>query len=301
MLKYFYSNVINFVKGNKILSRIALFLIPDWYFVLSTPFIGKFRIRLRRNRSFWLRDPLSLEKYPLSVLKIIVKPGDVVWDVGANIGLYSRWFITKLGAIKVFAFEPMSENLPDLYYNLKIGNILDKVTVCPFAISENDGQVEFQVDNIQSASGAIDSVYNGKASRARSAIGLEPVTEIVNTRCIDSIVQEKAVLKPDVIKVDIEGAELMLLLGGKKYFSENSPKLLIETHGLEVSKKCIEFLFDLGYFVAASVPSTVNPTGHQQIFPDYLLRMTDQYDAHFLVACKNLEDLPIHVNVNDYL
>ena len=66
------------------------------------------RIRLRRNRSFWLRDIYSLEWYPVAALQALVRPGDMVWDIGANIGLYSRLLANKFDAGNVVAFEPMS-------------------------------------------------------------------------------------------------------------------------------------------------------------------------------------------------
>ena len=63
--------------------------------VRRTPAIGLFRIRARRNRSFWLRDPLAQERFPLAALRALVRPGDVVYDVGANIGLYTRFFAAR--------------------------------------------------------------------------------------------------------------------------------------------------------------------------------------------------------------
>ena len=288
---------ISIIKKHKYLSIFCLYLIPDWHITINMPYIGKFRIRLRRNRSFWLRDPLQLEMYPLSVLKAIVRPGDVVWDVGANIGLYSRWLVNHLLVSKVIAFEPMTENLPELIYNLNLGNIGNNVFVFPWAISDIDGPIEFQVDNIQSASGAIDSICQGNPSRARSALGLKSITEKVSSRTIDSIINSGEVEIPDVLKIDIEGAEYLLLKGGESFFTKYSPLILIETHGLEVSKQCISFLFDHGYNVAACVPESKNSTRHQQIFLDYILTMNDQYDAHFLVASKNIKNLPITLNI----
>src|SRR5262245_8748721 len=76
----------------------ALKLLPDVPITIRIPGIGPFRIRARRNRSFWLRDPLANEGFPLAALRAVVRPGDVVYDVGANIGLYTRYCATVLGA-----------------------------------------------------------------------------------------------------------------------------------------------------------------------------------------------------------
>ena len=65
----------------------ALRLCPDIPIAITVPSIGPFRIRLRRHRSFWLRDPLTHDRFQLGALKCFVQPGSTVYDVGANIGL----------------------------------------------------------------------------------------------------------------------------------------------------------------------------------------------------------------------
>jgi hypothetical protein len=69
------------------LGRVALRCLPDIRVKILVKPIGDFYIRLRRNRSFWLRDPLTHERFPLGALRRLVGPGKVVYDVGANIGL----------------------------------------------------------------------------------------------------------------------------------------------------------------------------------------------------------------------
>ena len=251
---------VDWLRGHPTAARLALKCTPDVHWHLHIPEIGRLRIRLRRNRSLWLRrDPLRLERYPLAVLRAIVGHTDVVWDVGGNIGLYSRWLVTHLDVGHVCTFEPMSENLPELEYNIREGRISDRVTILPWALSDVDGEVEFQVDDIQSASGSVSSVTNGAASPARRAIGLPPKTEIVRSRTINSIIAAKSLPPPDVLKIDVEGAERLLLEGGRMFFDAASPRLLIETHGLEVSRECIDFLLNHDYFVAVCVDETVNP------------------------------------------
>ena len=133
--------------------------------------------------------PLTHEWYPLAALRAFVRPTDTVWDVGANLGLYARWLVTHLKARHVCSFEPMAENLPELRHNLALGKVTGQVTVVPWAISNVDGEVEFQVDDMQSASGAVNAVYEGKACRARAALGLPPKVEKVASRTIDSILK----------------------------------------------------------------------------------------------------------------
>jgi len=285
-------SVSSIVRRNQVIARTLLNCIPDWHVRITIPQIGKLRIRMRRNRSLWLRPPLTHEWYPLAALKAVMRPGDVVWDVGANLGLYARWFVTHLKAGKVCSFEPMSENLPELKYNLDLGGVSDKVQVLPWALSDVDGEVEFQVDDMQSASGAVNAVYEGGPSRARAALGLPPKIEKVTSRTIDSIMERGELPVPDVLKIDIEGAERMLLDGGAHFFASSPSCLLIETHGLDVSRRCLEFLFDRGFQVAACVRPERHPKRHMLLDRGFLDVMDDQYDAHFIVACKGGRAIP---------
>lgn len=284
--------VANVVRKHPALARFTLACVPDWRTHIAIPQIGKVRIRLRRNRSLWLRPPLELELYPLATLRAFVRPTDIVWDVGANLGIYARWLVAHLNARHVCSFEPMAENLPELRHNLALGKVTDRVTVVPWALSNVDCEVNFQVDDVQSASGAVNSVYNGEACRARAALGLPPKIERVKSRTIDSILTAGELPPPDVLKIDVEGAERMLLDGGEAFFRRASPRLLIETHGLGVSKQCLEFLFDHGYTVAARVPAHWHADGHMKLDRSVLGRMVDQYDAHFIAAAKRPEDVP---------
>src|SRR5262245_21361662 len=123
--------ILAFLRRHKLLSWITLNCVPDWHWKIQIPNIGRVRIRLSRNRSLWIRHPFTHEWYPLSALKALVHSTDVVWDVGANIGVYSRVFVQCLNAKHVYAFEPMSENLPELRYNLTLGGVENRVTILP--------------------------------------------------------------------------------------------------------------------------------------------------------------------------
>jgi FkbM family methyltransferase len=273
-------------------ARAALRCIPDAHRHIRIPEIGRLRIRLRRNRSLWLRPPLTHEWYPLAALRAFVRPADTVWDVGGNIGLYARWLATHLAARRVYTFEPMSENLDELDYNIRCGGVADRVTIVPWALSDADGEIEFQIDDVQGASGTISAVSGGAASAGRSALALPPKSEKVRSRTIDSIIGSGELPPPDVLKIDVEGAERMVLEGGRKFFASATPRLVVETHGIDVSRQCLAFLLDLGYTTAACVPEAVDSGRHMIVERSYLARMVDRYDAHFIMAAKDARSIP---------
>lgn len=284
------------LRGHPAWARAALRCIPDAHRHIRIPQIGRLRIRLRRNRSLWLRPPLAHEWYPLAALRAFVRPADTVWDVGGNIGLYARWLAAHLAARRVYTFEPMSDNLADLDYNIRIGGVADRVTIVPWALSDVDGEIEFQIDDMQGASGTISAVSGGGASAGRSALALPPKSEKVRSRTIDSILAGGELPPPDVLKIDVEGAERLVLEGGRTFFASAAPRLVVETHGVDVSRQCLEFLLDLGYTTAACVPEAVDLGRHMIVERSYLSRIVDPYDAHFIMAAKNARSIPARLD-----
>lgn len=288
----------SFIRQRSWLKKTALRVMPDWHVNRHIPGIGVMRIRIRRHRSFWLRHPLAHEWYPVGILKSFVRPGDVVWDVGANIGLLTRAIFSVARPGVVLAFEPMAENLEDLRHNLDLSGFSDRCKVVPWALGNRDGEVDFQVDDMQSATGALELVSGERAALGRSEAGLPALSERVVCRSLDSLLEHQEMPPPDVLKIDVEGAERLLLEGGVNYFDQASPRLLIETHGVRPIKECLEFLFSRGYHVCGCVPHSWHPSRHQRLYPEVIGRINDQYDVHFIAASKSATDLPAELDQN---
>src|SRR4030095_9043666 len=146
------------VREQPVLGRWALKCLPDCPLTVQIAPIGPFHIRLRRNRSFWLRHPLTHERFPLGALQRLVRPGVVVYDVGANIGLYARFITSVFGAGRVICFEPMTQNRELLERNLRASNCRERVSLLPYALSDIDGEEDLQVDDMMSGSAVLDRV-----------------------------------------------------------------------------------------------------------------------------------------------
>jgi FkbM family methyltransferase len=283
------SQISNRIRKSPRLARLALACMPDFHLKIRVPEIGLLRIRLKRDRYLWLRPPLANEWYPLAVLKAFVRPGDTVWDVGAHLGLYSRWLVQHLKAGEVCAFEPLLQNVPELEHNLALGKVGERVRILTWALAGEDGTAEFQMENVHSGMGAL---ANTRAEEESWAHGLAPVTQKVTTRSVDSILAKRDAPVPAVIKLDVEGAERQVLEGGREFFGGPSARLLIETHGLEVSRECLKFLFETGHTVAACVPESWNAGRHMILTKESISRVQDQYDVHFICAAKRAGDIP---------
>jgi len=283
------------LRTRPVLGRWALHAIPDIPWTLTVEGIGPLRLRLRRNRSLWLRTPLESESFPFAMLRSLVRPGDVVYDVGANLGLYARYLVSTLHAGRVVSFEPVADNRALLAANLRLGGIEDRVTVMPMALGDEDGEAEFQVDDMQSASGTLSKVTGGAACVGRQNLGLGPLTARVPVRRLDTLMAERdrnGLPLPDVIKIDVEGAEGLLLRGAADLLREHRPRLLVELHGVGCIRDVLPFLDEIGYACAGKVSPRFSPGGYLRVDSSLLPRIEDMYDIHFLVAVRDPAELP---------
>ncbi len=230
------------------LARFALQCVPDVPFKITIDPIGPFYIRLRRHRSFWLRDPLTHERVVFGALQRLVRPGDVVYDVGANVGLYARFLVQAFGASKVFAFEPMRTNIELLEKNIALEPAAaGRVSVITFALGDSDGEELLQVDDVMSASASLDKVRQGRPAEGREMLGLPPVTEKVVVKRLDTVLEQQSLAPPNLIKVDIEGAELMFLHGAARTLAKHKPRLIMEMHATPTTRSVLEILERHGY------------------------------------------------------
>lgn len=149
-----------------------------------------------------------------------IRPGDIVWDVGANVGLYSKKFSDITGSSgKVFAYEPSLANLQRL--NKTVAS-LGNVTVVPVALGEREGVVVFEQGN--------DPL--GATSRIVDKADRESERQVeIQLSSGDHLVSSGAVAMPNVIKIDTEGFELDVLLGLRQTLRQKNLRMLcIEMH-----------------------------------------------------------------------
>jgi FkbM family methyltransferase len=278
------------IRSTPWLGRLVLKSIPDVRWKIEIEPVGKFAIRLRQHRMFWLRPPLVHEGFMLGSLQRLLHEGDVVYDIGANIGLYCRFMIQVFKASHVYAFEPMQNNCAMIAENLKLAGCSDRVTIVSSAIGDEDGTTEFQVDSLTSNSGALNTVTQGKASASHSQYGLPATVATVRAARLDTLCETPGFRKPDLIKLDVEGAEAMALEGARRMLQQHQPRLAIELHGAAVARQVLEFLWSLhyhcfGYLEAGGVST------YKEIVPEDLKSIAELYSLHFVVASTRAADL----------
>jgi FkbM family methyltransferase len=157
-----------------------------------------------------------------TAFRTAVKPGDVVLEAGANVGAYTLLFGQWVGtAGRVFAFEPDPSAFEGLERHLSINNLSEQVTAVAAAVT--DGQADHMRLVLGESSGI---------SRMASAIDESGsrVTE-VPALSIDAFCATRH-LTPQVIKIDVEGAELGVLRGARATIARGGPDLhlFVEMH-----------------------------------------------------------------------
>jgi FkbM family methyltransferase len=196
--------------------------------------------------------------YEMQIQQALVrelKNGETFYDIGANAGFFSVLAARLVGSVgRVFAFEPLPENIESLEAQFSI-NSLNQCQSVPKAISNCSGTVSLILGDNNSM-GRLAAAGNTKSMKAL----------MVESTTLDEFIQDNA--PPNLIKMDIEGFETEALLGASKMLaSSRSPKLLIELHGDDKAQQVEEILSGYGYRLAdlAGNPLACGAVGHNHI------------------------------------
>jgi FkbM family methyltransferase len=147
----------------------------------------------------------------------LLHPGDTVVDVGANFGYNTFYAAHRVGQSgRVYAVEPAQDNLCVLYANLFANNVRN-VFVLPYAAGSHDKVAQFFLRGEVSA---VNSLFHDNFYAA--------VTEIVEVVMapLDDLIPDT----PNLVKIDVEGAELDVLQGMTRMIDALSLRLIVEWH-----------------------------------------------------------------------
>ena len=156
----------------------------------------------------------------------LVGDANVALDVGAHIGYFSTIYSEAVGASgRVYAFEPGENNLPYLSWNV---SSYPQTQVVKAAASDYNGTATFYVEHLTGQNNTLVENYEAFTSNARDAYYDGSYQEtLVKTLTLDSFCKEHNV-KPDFIKIDVEGNELKTLSGMEQICEEFRPVILTE-------------------------------------------------------------------------
>jgi FkbM family methyltransferase len=205
--------VLIFVKGrigryieSVIINSVVNRCIPIVHKGLSLKFYAPNDLCRYRCTTFSTKEPETLEWIDLM-------PRDsILWDIGANVGLYSIYAAKKINA-KVWAFEPSVFNLNLLARNIFLNELTNNICIVPLPLSDKIGASKMHMPSIESG-GALSTFgelygWDGK-----------PILQVFEFQTIgvsmDDALKMLFISKPDFIKMDVDGIEHLILSGGQE-------------------------------------------------------------------------------------
>lgn len=206
---------------------------------------GPRRLRLDGNVKLWVPsrwDAMHLETAEGDLwraLPDLIEPNQVIYDVGANIGAFAVRLAHLTGpGGRVYCVEPNPLCIHYMRTNLA-ANQVTNAEILPTALLDVERETPFAVNYGNANLGATDAaaMFGWKGGHRIAVRG----------RTFDAMVHEHDFAPPEVIKIDVEGAEPLVVAGMAVTLEKHRPRFLIELHGLGPTGQTLEQLDRHGY------------------------------------------------------
>lgn len=169
-------------------------------------------------------------------------PGMTVFDVGANAGYYTVLAGRRVGPTgRVVAIEPLLCNVQHLARNVAL-NRLDNVAIVTAAVSDHFGVANFALG----ANCAMGHLADDDMSEIRTGAHASAPLTLVATITLDSLV-DRIGRQPDLVKIDVEGAEMEVLRGAVDTLSGARCTIFLSVHSDALRASCRAVLDSYGY------------------------------------------------------
>lgn len=190
------------------------------------------------------------EKEMTSFVQNRIQEGWNILDVGADVGYYSLLFASKTGKNgKVASFEPDPEPWPILNDNIKISGY-SNITPYNFALSDHKGKGMMK--------------KSGKGQLYPDKEGKEDNTSTVKMIPFDDFFKELSWKHLDLVKIDVEGAELSVLKGMEKTLKKYHPHLIIEIHTRQLKEVFNTSALEVVKFLTEKYPYKFTPIDKEE-------------------------------------
>ena len=207
----------------------------DFQFVFATP----------NNYTRWRVDTFfSKEPDTLEWIGGFAR-GEVMVDVGANVGMYTLWAAVTRG-VRVYAFEPESQNYALLNRNIVLNSLADRIGAFCLALSDMAGLSRLHLSEFVAGSSC--------HSRGEEVdFKHEPMRAAFSQGCVsarlDDLVADGAIAEPDYIKIDVDGFEPKVIAGARSILQGGKLRsLLIEVNqNLSDHRAMVAQLNELGF------------------------------------------------------
>jgi FkbM family methyltransferase len=224
-------------------------------------------LNLQVEKDYWLG---TYEPQLQETIEDLTQRSQVFYDIGANIG-YMTLLSAKCVGFEghVFTFEALPANLERLRRNIDLNAFEKQVTVVPAVVTNHTGETRFLLGPSH-GTGKADGAAGRSSIDYHEAIALDVIS-------IDDFIYKSGNPEPDIIKIDIEGSEVLALPGMSRLLHDRKPILLIELHGPEAAKASWEFLRNEGYRICRMTKNYPPVESLQELeWKSYLVAIPDE-------------------------
>jgi FkbM family methyltransferase len=227
------------------------------------------RLHSFKHKGYWFHGR-NREATTMSLFKQIVEPGYNVFDVGGHIGYVATYFALLAGEFgKVCVFEPGPNNLPYLQKNCEHW---PNISIIPSAVGNNNGEISLFLEDLTGQNNSIVKDFAAYKKNADFA-NVQSQTQEVEVRILrlDDFVASEGIV-PDFVKIDVEGAELDVVLGMCISMEQYQPALMIEFNSIE--HQIYHILQEHNYHLFTPTLEVINDPGGIQIGNVFALSKT---------------------------
>lgn len=194
----------------------------------------KYPITLPDDKGIWTG---TYESELATLVAAACRRGEPALDIGGWRGFFGG-VMALAGASRVHIFEPMPANCAQIRRMIELNPDLP-IELVEAAVSDKEGSLEFVLMPESSM---------GKLSTSSFQEGNQSGRKIqVRTVALDGLLAAGKIQPPSVMKIDVEGAELLVLRGARRMLETRKPKLFMEIHSPALARDCRAFLEQLGY------------------------------------------------------
>jgi len=177
---------------------------------------------------FRVKTLLTKEEGTIRWLQTKIRPGDVVYDIGANIGIYTivaAYYAGPSGLI--YSFEPHVMNVGGLLRNIHKNKFTNRVKVVTCALHAYEGFFDFNYNSMESGSSGsqLGHVVNENGEK------FSPIAiELKYATTVDLLISDGIIRSPDLVKLDVDGNELSILNGMEATLESSLRSVQVEVH-----------------------------------------------------------------------
>jgi len=209
---------------------------------------AEIHLRLSSRQEFHRLSSCRKEPWTVRWIEQHLQPGEVLYDIGANIGAYTLVAAVAVPEARVVSFEPGPANFAALCANVELNAVGDRVTTIPLALGDHPHPARL----------GHGPDVPGSAPRLDDAGSGEEATTVLVDR-LDDVVERFGLSPPRHLKLDVDGTEAEVLAGGEKILAASSlHSVMVELDGGR-DGKAADRLRGYGFDLVEEVTSSNRP------------------------------------------